>query len=70
MDDSVTIALLPDHPTPCRLRTHTAESVPFVIYKSGVEPDGVARYSESDVVGGAYGVLAGEQFIKEFFRKN
>ena len=70
MSDSVTIALLPDHPTPCRLRTHTAEPVPFVIYKSGVEPDGVARYSESDVVGGAYGVLAGEQFIKEFFRKN
>ena len=45
-------------------------SVPFVIYKSGVEPDGVARYSESDVAGGAYGVLVGEQFIKEFFRKN
>lgn len=70
MSDSVTIALLPDHPTPCRLRTHTAEPVPFVIYKSGVEPDGVARYSESDVAGGAYGVLVGEQFIKEFFRKN
>lgn len=70
MSDSVTIALLPDHPTPCRLRTHTAEPVPFVIYKSGVEPDGVTRYSESDVAGGAYGVLAGEQFIKEFFRKN
>ena len=70
MSDSVTIALLPDHPTPCRLRTHTAEPVPFVIYKSGVEPDGVTRYSESDIVGGAYGVLAGEQFIKEFFRKN
>ena len=70
MSDSVTIALLPDHPTPCRLRTHTAEPVPFVIYKSGVEPDGVTRYSESDVAGGAYGVLVGEQFIKEFFRKN
>ena len=70
MNDSVTIALLPDHPTPCRLGTHTAEPVPFVIYKSGVEPDGVTRYSESDVAGGAYGVLVGEQFIKEFFRKN
>ena len=70
MSDSVTMALLPDHPTPCRLRTHTAEPVPFVIYKSGVEPDGVTRYSESDVAGGAYGVLVGEQFIKEFFRKN
>lgn len=28
MNDSVTIALLPDHPTPCRLRTHTAAAVP------------------------------------------
>jgi len=28
MDEPLTIALLPDHPTPCRIRTHTAAPVP------------------------------------------
>jgi len=28
------ILLMPDHPTPVELRTHTADPVPFVIYDS------------------------------------
>ena len=69
MSDSVTIALLPDHPTPCRLRTHTAEPVPFVIYKSGVEPDGVTRYSESDVAGGRLWGAGRRAVYKRVLRK-
>ena len=30
-NEPVSIAVLPDHPTPCELRTHTAEPVPFLI---------------------------------------
>lgn len=69
MDEPVAIALLPDHPTPCRVRTHTAAPVPFVIYKPGVQPDGVARYDEFSVREGAYGSLVGDEFMKEFFRE-
>jgi 2,3-bisphosphoglycerate-independent phosphoglycerate mutase len=37
--------LLPDHPTPVRLKTHTSDSVPFMLYDSSVDgPGGV--YSE------------------------
>lgn len=67
MDEPVAIALLPDHPTPCRVRTHTAAPVPFVIYKPGVEPDGVDRYDEFSTAGGAYGSLMGDEFIRAFF---
>ena len=28
--------ILPDHPTPISLRTHTADPVPFIIFKSGL----------------------------------
>ena len=69
MDEPVAIALLPDHPTPCRVRTHTAAPVPFVIYKPGVEPDGVDCYDEFSTACGAYGSLAGDEFMKEFFRE-
>ena len=40
------IMVLPDHPTPLSLRTHTAEPVPYVIYRSTEKKDGVARYDE------------------------
>lgn len=69
MYDPVAIALLPDHPTPCRVRTHTAVPVPFVICKPGVEPDDVTRYDEFSAARGAYGSLAGDEFMKAFFRE-
>ena len=67
-NDPVAIAILPDHPTPCKLRTHIAEPVPFIIYKPGQQPDKVKVYDEEAVKNGAYGLLAGDQFIKEFLK--
>ena len=66
-DEPVTIALLPDHPTPCRLKTHTGLPVPFVIYKPGEAPDEVAEYDEFSVEKGKYGLLKGDEFIRIFF---
>lgn len=67
MDEPVAIALLPDHPTPCRVRTHTAVPVPFVIYKPGETPDAVQIYNEESVVDGRYGSLSGDAFIRALF---
>lgn len=66
MEDEVAIAILPDHPTPCALKTHTREPVPFSIYIPGNEPDEVTVYDEFDVNKGAYGILEGNEFIKKF----
>lgn len=67
-DEPVSIAILPDHPTPCRIKTHTITPVPFVIYRPGVTPDGVEVYDEFASAEGAYGVLKGNEFIKEFLK--
>lgn len=64
----VTIALLPDHPTPCAVRTHTKSPVPFVIYKPGQAPDDVTAYDEFSAQNGGYGLLKGAEFIQEFFK--
>ena len=40
------IMILPDHPTPVRLRTHTIDPVPFMIYSSENKYDGVDKFSE------------------------
>ena len=67
-DEPVTVALLPDHPTPCALRTHTRDAVPFVIYRPGDEPDAVQVYDEQSCVGGAFGMLKGVQFMQQLIR--
>jgi 2,3-bisphosphoglycerate-independent phosphoglycerate mutase len=66
-NEPVTIAVLPDHPTPCRIKTHTATPVPFVIYKPGNSPDCVEKYDEFSARKGKYGLLKGNEFINEFF---
>lgn len=40
------VMVLPDHPTPIRLRTHTIDPVPFFIYSSDKARDGVATFNE------------------------
>ena len=65
-DEPVAIALLPDHPTPCKLKTHTSDPVPFVIYKPGMEPDAVVKYDEDSANEGSYGLLKGNEFMTEF----
>ncbi len=40
------ILVLPDHPTPLRIRTHTIEPVPFFIYSSTDEVQGVDSFNE------------------------
>ncbi len=66
MDEPVAIAILPDHPTPCALKTHTREPVPFVVYKPGIEPDEVEVYDEFSVKNGSFGLLKGDEFIRKF----
>ena len=41
------IMLLPDHPTPTRIRTHSIDPVPFFIYSSSSFCDGVSVFTES-----------------------
>lgn len=67
-DEPVAVAVLPDHPTPCEYRTHTADAVPFAIYYPGIEPDSVQTFDEDAAKEGCYGILQGDEFIKEFMK--
>ncbi len=69
MDHPVNIAILPDHPTPCKKRTHTREPVPFLIYKPGGEADEVTVYDENSAKQGSYGLLKGNEFIEELIKE-
>jgi 2,3-bisphosphoglycerate-independent phosphoglycerate mutase len=64
--EPVAISVLPDHPTPCAIRTHTAEPVPFFIWYPGIEPDDVETFDEVAACGGGYGLLKDDEFIRIF----
>ena len=42
------ILILPDHPTPIALRTHTTDPVPYVLYDSTRQKRKIARYNERE----------------------
>ncbi len=66
-DEKVSIAVIPDHATPCKLRTHTHDAVPFIIYNPDLPADDVTEYNEETTEKGYYGTLHGDEFIKTLF---
>ena len=40
--------VLPDHPTPLRIRTHSSDPVPYVLYDSTRQQKKIARYTEAE----------------------
>lgn len=67
--EPVSIAVLPDHPTPVEIRTHLSEPVPFLIWHPGIEPDSVERYDEVSCAAGSYGLLRLRQFMDTFMNE-
>jgi len=49
----VRVLLTPDHCTPIALRTHSRDPVPFALWGTGIEADGMQAYNENAASGGA-----------------
>jgi len=59
------IAVLPDHPTPVRLKTHTREPVPFAVLGKGT--DSTTVYSENEAPKGSFGLMDARDFLYMLF---
>jgi len=46
--EALRVLALPDHPTPIKIRTHTDEPVPFVLWGPGFTPNGGRRFTETE----------------------
>ncbi len=68
-NEPVAIAVLPDHPTPCEHRTHTAEPVPFLIWHPSITPDSVETFDEIAAAEGSYGLMQEDEFINAFMQE-
>jgi 2,3-bisphosphoglycerate-independent phosphoglycerate mutase len=54
------VLVMPDHPTPVTVRTHTPEPVPFLLWGKGVEANGATRFTEAEAK--KTGVFIGEGY--------
>lgn len=67
--EDVRILVLPDHPTPIVLRTHSSEPVPYLLYDSTDTKESVLKYNEKDAkVSGIY-IPEGHTLIDHLFEK-
>ncbi len=57
------IAILPDHPTPIKVRMHVPDPIPFAIYAPHLSGDKL-RFDESSAKMGSLGFIVGEEFMK------
>ena len=58
------VMVLPDHPTPLDVRTHTADPVPFLLYDSGAEAPGVPCFTERAAAGTGLYIGRGESLME------
>jgi 2,3-bisphosphoglycerate-independent phosphoglycerate mutase len=67
--DDYSILVLPDHPTPLSLRTHTPEPVPYIIYrKSRHKPSGLLGYDEFQAQRTGIFIDQGHKLMDRFLR--
>ena len=63
------LLVLPDHPTPIRVRTHTADSVPYLLYDSTAEKKEVWNYNEKEAGESGNDVSLGYTMIDKLLEK-
>jgi 2,3-bisphosphoglycerate-independent phosphoglycerate mutase len=63
-DEPFTILVLPDHPTPISLKTHTRDPIPFAIYRTDkAEPDETKTFNEESAKRGSLGLVKASDLI-------
>ena len=60
------IMVLPDHPTPLAIRTHSSEPVPFMIYDSRKKLDGVDCFCEESAAKTGDYIAEGHTLMSSF----
>jgi len=63
-DEPFTILVMPDHPTPISVKTHTRDPIPFAVYRTDdADPDAVETFDEESVKNGSMGLVKASDLI-------
>lgn len=63
-EEDYRVMVLPDHPTPIFMRTHTSDPVPFLIYDSKKDANGVSTFDEDHATAADYYLADGYRLME------
>ena len=66
--DALRVLVLPDHPTPIKIQTHTDEPVPFVLWGSGFTSNSAKIFTEAEAKSTGIFVDDGYNIMTELIR--
>ncbi len=69
-EEDYRLLVLPDHPTPIRIRTHTSDPVPYLLYDNTVSVKGTKSYCEKSAKETDIYIEYGYKMIDKLFEKN
>ena len=61
------LLVMPDHPTPIRVRTHTSDSIPYLLYDSTKKKEESWKYNEREAKGSGNFQPEGHKLIDKLF---
>jgi 2,3-bisphosphoglycerate-independent phosphoglycerate mutase len=64
--DNYRLLVLPDHPTPLRIRTHNHDPVPFVVFGPGMTGHGGECFSEKSAEKTGLFIERGHELMEKF----
>jgi 2,3-bisphosphoglycerate-independent phosphoglycerate mutase len=65
----IRLLVMPDHPTPIEVRTHTDDPVPFLIWGKGVVANGAAAFTEAEAARTGLSLEKGYKIMARFIQK-
>ncbi|HEY51699.1 MAG TPA: cofactor-independent phosphoglycerate mutase [Dehalococcoidia bacterium] len=65
----IRLLIMPDHPTPIVVQTHTDDPVPFLTWGTGVKPSGAVRFTEAEAKGTGLFLEEGYKIMDKFVAK-
>jgi len=63
------LLVMPDHPTPIPVRTHTGDPVPFLLWGPGFIPNGARRFTEAEAKGAGFFIEEGYKIMERLLGK-
>jgi len=65
----IRLLIMPDHPTPITVQTHTDDPVPFLIWGKGLTPNGARRFTEAEAKETGLSLEKGYKIMERFIQK-
>jgi 2,3-bisphosphoglycerate-independent phosphoglycerate mutase len=64
---NVAVAVAADHSTPCTLKSHSDDPVPFMVSGCGIKGDGTQAFGERECSKGSLGIMNGQELLRQIF---